>query len=175
MAGYRRDARHDVRGRGTSRSWAADLVVLIVIVEVEQSACPIIECISAMSLRCGACQVQEFELRVRISGRSAGSSHLSVVFRDVAEFIPHAEARSIYAAAAAADPSRLAVVDFADDLVLIHAHLVQLLRLADQQVFAALTDGLRQMLALPGADSFRLCQAASAPDAADAHNAIRSD
>lgn len=67
------------------------------------------------------------------------------------------------------------MVDLADDLVLIHAHLVQLLRLPNQQILPSLVDRLRQMLALPGSDPFRLRQAACASDATDADHAICSD
>jgi len=67
------------------------------------------------------------------------------------------------------------MIDLTDDLVLIHAHLVQLLRLPDQQVLPSLIHGLRQMLALPGSYSFRLRQAASATDAADPDHTIGSN
>ena len=67
------------------------------------------------------------------------------------------------------------MVDLADYLVLIHAHLVQLLRLPNQQILPSFINRLRQMLALPGPNSFRLRQAASAPDAADPDYAICSN
>ena len=81
-----------MRGRSASRSWATDLVILIVIIEVEQSTCSVVECIPTVSLRCRAGKIQEFEFCVRVSCSSAGSAHLSVIFGDVAEFISHAEA-----------------------------------------------------------------------------------
>lgn len=80
-----------MRGRGTSRSWATDLVVLVVIIEVKESTCSVVECIPTVSLRCCACEIQEFEFCVRVPCSCAGGAHLTMIFCDVAEFVSHAK------------------------------------------------------------------------------------
>ena len=121
-----------------------------------------------MALRDRPGQVQELELRVRIPCGSARGSHLPVVFRDVTQLVPHAKAGSIDAAASSADPPRLSVVDFADYLVLVYAHLVQFLSLTDQDVLACFVQvhRLSQVLALSRANRLALGKTTSAAEAA---------
>lgn len=164
-------------GRGTACPRASDLIVLIVIIEIENAASAVVEGVPAVALHSCPRQVQELELRVCISCGGTRGSHLPMVFRDVAELVPHAKSRRIDAAASSADPPRLSVVDLADNLVLVYAHLVQLLSLSNQNVLTCFVQvhRLRQVLALPRAHRLALGEASSATDAAEAHDPVRSD
>lgn len=127
-----------MRGGGTTRSSSAYLVVLVVVVQVEEASCAVAEGVAAVTLGNGPGQVQELELCVRVSGGGARSTHLAVVLRDVAELVTNAESRSVDATASPADAAWLSVVEVSHHLVGVDAHLVQLLRLADQDVLPCL-------------------------------------
>lgn len=60
------------------------------IVQIKKAAGTIVEGVSAVTLRSCPCQVQELELCVCVASSGARGSHLPVVLRDVAEFVPHA-------------------------------------------------------------------------------------
>lgn len=69
------------------------------------------------------------------------------------------------------------MVHLSNHLILVHAHLVQFLRLANQDVLACFVQvhGLRQVLALPGPDRFPLSQASSAANAAEADDSVSAN
>ena len=69
------------------------------------------------------------------------------------------------------------MVDLADNLVLVYAHLVQFLCLINQDVLACFIQvhRLRQVLALSRANRLALDETSGAADAAEAHDSICPD
>jgi len=149
-----------------------------VVVQVEEATgSAVVEGVPAVALHGGPCQVHQLELRVGIACSRTRCAHLSVFLRNIAELISHSQSGSINPTSTSANPPGLSVIDLTDHLVLIDAHLVQLLRLSDQDVLPGLVqvDLLCQVLVLSGSYCLALGQTSCASDASEAHNSIGSD